>query len=140
MYDDEQLTAPVSSTPTTPVNPADCAIRDTSTCVPYADAGAHVGKNTCVCCVVERTFYASGSNGQPTFLDCHDPYQGWFYSLIWIEDRSAFTKHFGQAPELAFKNHKACFWGLIETYKGNPEIILRDPLDACISKGLANGS
>ena len=58
---------------------------------------------------VVRTFYATESKGKPTFLDFHDPYQGWFMCLIWEEDRESgepirekFVAAFPPSPESYF--------------------------------------
>lgn len=125
---------PPTDTPTPPP-PYCCENLNTSSCIPYVAVGDYVGEYACVCCTVPRTNFASGSSGQPTFIDCHDPYQGWFGALIWPENRQAFINRFGGNPEHVFKNRYACFWGLIGTYRGDPQIILRDPDKACIRCG-----
>ena len=38
--------------------------------------------------VIVKTYYAEKSKGQPTFLDFHDPYEGYFTCIIWKEARS----------------------------------------------------
>jgi len=84
--------------------------------------------------VIVRTYYAKKSKGQPTFLDFHDPYEGYFTCLIWKEDaqtgepiREKFMKAFPPDPETYFLNKKVKVMGKIEIYKGSPEIILYDP-------------
>ena len=84
--------------------------------------------------IVVRTFYASASKGKPTFLDFHDPYQGWFKCVIWEEDREThepirerFREAFLPDPETYFLNKKVRVRGRISIYKGSPEIILTEP-------------
>ena len=84
--------------------------------------------------IVVRTYYAERSKGQPTFLDFHDPYEGYFTCIIWKEDRQTgepirdkFIEAFPPNPETYFLNKKVRVKGKIEIYKGDPEIILRDP-------------
>ncbi len=84
--------------------------------------------------IVVRTYYAEKSKGQPTFLDFHDPYEGYFQCIIWQEDgqtgepiRDKFIEAFLPNPEIYFLNRKVRVKGKIEIYKGAPEIVLRDP-------------
>ncbi|GAH86024.1 unnamed protein product [marine sediment metagenome] len=81
-----------------------------------------------------RTTYAEKSKGQPTFLDFHDPYEGYFKCIIWQEDRQTdepirdkFIEAFPPNPETYFLNRKVRVKGKIEIYKGAPEIILYAP-------------
>jgi micrococcal nuclease len=73
--------------------------------------------------VVVRSYYAQSSTGQPTFLNFHDPYEGYFTAVIWGEDRDKFPPE----PETYYQGKTVRITGLIETYKGAPEIILTDP-------------
>jgi hypothetical protein len=93
-----------------------------------------VGEYACVCCEIVRTYYASGTSGQPTFLNSHDPYRGYFTALVWGNKRQAFIDFFGSAPESVFRNRFSCFYGLIEYYARNdyPEIELASPANACV--------
>ena len=84
--------------------------------------------------VIVKTYYAKKSKGQPTFLDFHDPYQGYFTCIIWKEDRQTdepirekFIEAFPPNPETCLLNKKVKVKGKIEIYKGTPEIILHDP-------------
>ena len=83
--------------------------------------------------VIVRAYYAEKSKGQPTFLDFHDPYQGYFKCIIWEKDkqtgqpiREKFITAFMPNPETYFLNKKVRVNGRIEIYKGDPEIILHD--------------
>ena len=73
--------------------------------------------------IVVGTYYAEKSNGQPTFLDFHDPYKGYFTALIWGDERYKFPHN----PESYYLNKKVRIEGRITIYKGSPEIILCDP-------------
>jgi micrococcal nuclease len=73
--------------------------------------------------VIVRTYYATGSKGQPTFLNFHDPYEGYFTAVIWGDDRGKFPAN----PESYYLYKKVKIKGKIEIYKGDPEIILRQP-------------
>ena len=84
--------------------------------------------------IVVRTFYAGTSKGKPTFLDFHDPYQGWFSCVIWEEDRETnapvrdkFIEAFPPDPETYFLNKKVRVRGKINIYKGSPEMVLNEP-------------
>ena len=72
---------------------------------------------------IVRTYYARGSKGQPTFLNFHDPYEGYFTAVIWGDDRDKFPPN----PESYYLYKKVRIKGKIEIYKGEPEIILRQP-------------
>jgi len=88
---------------------------------------AHAGEVRIVEGIVVRTHYAEKSKGKPTFLDFHDPYKEYFKALIWDDNRDKFIEAFPPNPETYFKDKKVRIKGLIETYKGEPEIILNDP-------------
>jgi hypothetical protein len=84
--------------------------------------------------VIVKTYYAEKSKGEPTFLDFHDPYEGYFNCIIWKEDiaageliRDKFVKTFPPNPETHFLDKKVRVKGKIEIYEGGPEIVLHDP-------------
>jgi micrococcal nuclease len=101
----------------TPVEEQVISALDTATLL------AHAGEIGIVEGVVVRTYYAQSSTGQPTFLDFHDPYEGYFTAVIWGDDRDKFPPE----PETYYLNKSVRIKGLIETYQGTPEIILTDP-------------
>ena len=72
---------------------------------------------------IVRTYYARGSKGQPTFLNFHDPYDEYFTAVIWEDDRDKFPPN----PESYYLYKKVRIKGKIEIYKGDPQIILRQP-------------
>jgi len=94
----------------------------------------HPGEAVTVEGVVVSTHYADRSRGQPTFLDFHDPYEGYFKCVIWQEDtqtgeptRSRFIEAFPPNPETYFLNKKVRVTGPIAIYRGDPEIVLHSP-------------
>jgi len=91
---------------------------------------------------IVKTYYAKGAKGQPTFLDFHDPYEGYFKCIIWKEDkqsgepiRGKFIEAFPPNPETYFLNKQVRIKGTINVYHRwknkvclcEPEIILHDP-------------
>lgn len=87
------------------------------------EAKDHVGEVQTVCGKVASTHFASGSKGQPTFLNLDEPYpKEVFTILIWGSDRAKFG-----APETKYQNAKVCVTGKITSYRGTPEIVLTEP-------------
>ncbi len=83
---------------------------------------------------VVRTFYATESKGKPTFLDFHDPYQGWLTCVIWEEDRESsepirekFVAAFPPDPESYFLDKRVRVRGRLNIYQGTPELVLTEP-------------
>lgn len=89
-------------------------------------AKAYVGEMKIVQGKVVDGKFASGSGGQPTFLNLCYPYGDArrFTVLIWGEDRQEFIDCVGGLPEVILLNSEICVKGLIELYGGIPEIIL----------------
>ena len=87
----------------------------------------HPEKAVTVQGVIVRTYYAQKSKGKPTFLDFHDPYEGYFICIIWEEDRQSFIEEFPPNPESYFLDKKVRVEGTIEIYEGAPEVVLHDP-------------
>ncbi len=85
-----------------------------------ADAKNHVGEKATVCGTVADERTATSSRGEPTFinLDSRYPHQV-FTILIWGEDR----KNVGELPRVG--SH-ACASGVIQDYRGVPEIVVRN--------------
>jgi DNA/RNA endonuclease YhcR with UshA esterase domain len=89
-----------------------------------ADAARHVGKRATVCGTVASTHFAAGSRGTPTFLNLDRPYPNQiFTAVIWGEDRS----RFGEAPDVYYRDKAVCVSGMIQRYRGKPEIVVRSP-------------
>ena len=88
------------------------------------DAIKHIGKQATVCGTVVSTHFSSQAKGQPTFLNLDKPYPHHvFTAVILSSDRSKFHN----TPEKYYRNKKICVSGLIEQYKGIPEIIVKFP-------------
>jgi len=87
------------------------------------EAAQHIGQTATVCGMVASAHYAARSRGRPTFLNLDKPYPNQiFTAVIWGENRSAFG-----TPETTLLTKRICITGKIETYRGEPEIILRSP-------------
>ncbi|HMB69172.1 MAG TPA: hypothetical protein VKU85_07660 [bacterium] len=92
--------------------------------VPDSDAHRHVGKVVTVCGHVEDTAWMERVRGRPTFLNLGGTYpQHTFTVVIWDDVRGRFET----APHVKFAGADICVTGLVETYKGKPQIIVRDP-------------
>jgi DNA/RNA endonuclease YhcR with UshA esterase domain len=88
-----------------------------------SNAVNHIGERGTVCGPIVDTRYATGTNGKPTFLNFDRNYPNHtMVVLIWDSNRSAFPSN----PEDYYKGKKVCATGLIESYKGKPQIIARD--------------
>ena len=87
----------------------------------------NVGERATVQGPVVGTRYASGSNGQPTFLNVGRdfPNPDRFTVVIWGDTRD----NFPFAPEVEYDNRTICVTGLIETFEGVPQIIADTPSD-----------
>ena len=92
------------------------------------EAKDHVGEQATVCGNVASTHYASGSKGQPTFLNLDKPYPREIFTiLIWGSDRPKFG-----TPETKYRNASVCVSKKISSYKGVPEIIATEPSQIAI--------
>jgi hypothetical protein len=90
----------------------------------WNSASQAVGRIASIKGLVAGTKWARSSNGSPTFLnlgrDYPDPSR--FTVLIWIENRASFG-----TPERRYLGRKICVTGLVQLYRGVPEIIARSP-------------
>lgn len=87
------------------------------------EAKNHVGENATVCGVVASARHAPEVRGQPTFLNLDKPYPNRVFTIvIWGDDRA----RFGQ-PDTEYAGKRICVTGVIESYKGRPEIVARQP-------------
>ena len=95
--------------------------------LPWDQAIQNVGERATVQGPVVGTRYASGSRGQPTFLNVGKdfPDRDRFTVLIWGDTRG----NFPFPPEVEYANHTICVTGLIETFEGVPQIIADTPSD-----------
>jgi hypothetical protein len=84
-----------------------------------AQAKAHEGENATVCGVVASEHTATSSRGEPTFINLDRPYPNQVFTiLIWGDDR----QKVGKLPE---EGSKVCATGMIQEYRGAPEIVVR---------------
>jgi len=87
------------------------------------EAKDHIGERATVCGKVASTHYASGSKGQPTFLDLDRPYPNEVFTiLIWGGDREKFG-----TPESRYRDTEVCVSGKITSHRGTPEIAVTKP-------------
>ena len=94
------------------------------------EAGGHVGERATVCGEVVSAKYATKTSGTPTFLNLDRPYPHQVFTVvIWGSDRSKFGE-----PEVVYRGKKICVTGLIDSYKGKPEITARTSSQIEISK------
>ena len=95
------------------------------------DAEKYVGQKATVCGIVASATFASRTKGQPTFLNLDQPYPRQVFTVvIWGNDRGQFDP----PPELAFKGKQICVTGLVESYRGKPEIVVALPSQIQVSK------
>jgi hypothetical protein len=88
------------------------------------DAHKYIGMQKTVCGTVASATYAVRTKGRPTFLNLDQPYPNQIFTvLIWGSDRNKFKN----PPETFFKGKGICVTGIIEDYRGKPEIIVRGP-------------
>jgi len=88
-----------------------------------AQAKDHIGEEATVCGVVASTRYATSSRGQPTFLNLDKPYPNQVFTVvIWGRNRAKFGK-----PEVDYKGERICVTGMIDEYRGMPQIEASDP-------------
>lgn len=117
----------VAGTPT----PGSTTVHETcKDAVPWSEAKSHVGKQITVLGPVADTNYAATTPGKPTFLDIGKPYPSpdRFTVLIWGDARDAFPA----PPEQMYAGKTICVTGLVEDYKGSPEIIASLPASIAI--------
>lgn len=93
--------------------------------ISWDQAKYHIGERTTVLGPVKSTKWATGSKGQPTFLNIGNPYPNpnRFTVVIWGRNRS----NFPFAPAIYYAGKTILVTGLIEEYKGVPEIEVVSP-------------
>lgn len=86
-------------------------------------ASAHVGENVTVCGTVASANYVTHAKGQPTFLNLDKAYPHQVFTVvIWGNDRSKFG-----APEKTLAGKRICATGIIQLFRGSPEVIVQEP-------------
>lgn len=87
--------------------------------LPAGQAKNHIGEHATVCGDIASERTASGSRGQPTFINLDAPYPNQVFTiLIWGEDR----QNIGTLPA---NGARLCATGTIQDYRGVPEIIVK---------------
>ena len=95
-----------------------------------AQAKEHIGEEAIVCGLVASTRYADTSRGQPTFLNLDKPYPDQLFTIIiWGRNRAKFGR-----PEVDLKGKRVCAEGLIESYRGTPQIEAKEPGQITVEK------
>jgi hypothetical protein len=88
------------------------------------DAAKYIGQQKTVCGTVASAHYAAKVKGQPTFVNLDKPYPNQiFTALIWGSDRSKFEK----PPETLYSGKEICVTGMIQSYQGRAEIVVKEP-------------
>lgn len=89
-----------------------------------AEAANHLGEPGTVCGTVASAHFANRSRGQPTFINLDRPYPNQIFTvMIWGSDRARFS----HAPETYYADKAVCITGIIKSYRGKPEIIVKSP-------------
>ncbi len=87
------------------------------------EASGHIGENATVCGIVSSGYYARSSRGKPTFINLDGRYPNQAFTVvIWGDHRSKF----GQ-PERKYTGKRICVTGVIDMYRGIPQIIVNQP-------------
>ncbi len=84
-----------------------------------ADAKNHIGEQATVCGKVASERTATNSRGEPTFINLDSAYPNQIFTvLVWGEDR----RNVGELPR---DGSRICASGMIQDYRGVPEIVVR---------------
>jgi hypothetical protein len=84
-----------------------------------SDVAKHIGERGTVCGKVAGEHTATSSRGTPTFVNLDVPYPKQVFTvLIWGEDRT----RVGAIPSSGM----LCVTGVISSYRGSPEIVIKD--------------
>lgn len=87
-----------------------------------SEAKNHIGEQATVCGQVASSHFAARSRGNPTFINLDQPYPNQVFTiLIWGSDRPKFG-----SPETAYQGKHLCVRGVIQLYRGVPEVVARE--------------
>jgi hypothetical protein len=87
--------------------------------IPASEAAKHVGEQATVCGRIAGEHTATSSKGTPTFINLEKPYPNQVFTvLIWESDKP----NVGNLPI----DGMFCAKGQITSYRGSPEIVVRD--------------
>jgi DNA/RNA endonuclease YhcR with UshA esterase domain len=85
-----------------------------------SEAKNHVGQNATVCGKVASERTATNSRGEPTFINLDAAYPNQVFTiLVWGDDRQT-------VGELPREGSRVCATGVIQEYRGVPEIVVRN--------------
>ncbi len=84
-----------------------------------SEAKNHVGEKATICGKVASERTATSSRGEPTFINLDAAYPNQVFTiLVWGDDRQTVGK-------LPTEGSRVCATGLIQDYKGVPEIVVK---------------
>jgi DNA/RNA endonuclease YhcR with UshA esterase domain len=87
--------------------------------VPAADAKNHIGERATVCGLVASERTVTSSRGEPTFINLDAAYPNQVFTiLVWGDDRQ-------KVGALPTEGSRVCATGMIQGYRGVPEIVVR---------------
>lgn len=99
--------------------------------VPDEEAHRQIGKEATVCGRIADTSFMEGLRGRPTFLNMGGSYPNHTFTIvIWDDARGKFDS----PPHLLFAGAEVCVTGRVETYKGKPQIIVRNPSQIVVTE------
>jgi DNA/RNA endonuclease YhcR with UshA esterase domain len=83
----------------------------------------HIWDNATVCGLVVSTEFVESDERSPTFLDLDHPRPDQpFTIVIWGDHREKFG-----TPDVTLANKRVCVTGMIQDFRGTPEIVATDP-------------
>jgi DNA/RNA endonuclease YhcR with UshA esterase domain len=83
----------------------------------------HIGDNATVCGLVVSAEFVESDQRSPTFLDLDHPRPDQpFTIVIWGHHREKFG-----TPDVTLANKRVCVTGMIQDFRGTPEIVATDP-------------
>jgi len=92
-----------------------------------AEASQHVGVRTTVCGQIASEHTATNSRGTPTFINLDKPYPDRVFTVrVWGSDRASV----GAIPSSGM----LCATGVITSYRGRPEIVVKDTKSWYVTK------
>jgi hypothetical protein len=101
--------------------------------IPASEAAAHVGEKITVCGTVAGAAHFERMRGEPTFLNLDRPYPAQSFTVvIWGEN----NRKFERPPHQFFSGKEVCVTGTVESYKGKPQIEVRDPSQITVTAPL----
>ena len=84
----------------------------------------HIGEYKIVCGKVKSTYLNRKIKGVPLYFNFARDYPNIpFTAIIWTQSSGG---EFGTRPDKRYQNRKLCVKGVITSYKGRPQIILRN--------------